>query len=851
MPQNRLELRLGLDDSEFKRRIRISQTELSSFIQNIERGAEAGSAALGSIAAGGTRLTSSFLQAAAQFESFRNTLTFLTGSVNEANAALKFMQDLNLKTRFNLEDMVRAGITLRSLGQNVEELLPLAADLATVMNRDVNDAALALGKALSGSQDGIQILNDSFGITRQNLKEMGVAMTSQGAIALESAQDLEKLRQAILGVAKEKGFLGAAVAGADTAQAAFSNLEDAVTQLKASLGEQLLPAAVAVTKQLTGMLNWVSGLSNEMKAAIAWGTVFTTALTAIGAAFLTISAFGAKVIGTLSSLASQTAAIHVVRSALDAAAASAAAFGQTTATAVAASTAALSAIGTVAIGAALAYTNAVNQEIQANEEALRVENERLAGLREHADLIGKTASQILAMGKTEDDVARLILSLHEAIQQARSSGHAERVRQLEDEVRRIHSDVIPALQQHKQAVDILSQSYRDAAAQSEYWSKTLDDALSRELHNIELLDAQGKLSKQEKLDALKVVLAQTEIGSKKRQQLELEVARRETELREEAKEKAKKAVQEQLDAELHQLALLDAAGKLSHQQKLRRLQEILNKYKALGVEISVIRSLELDIAREQKAVADEQERKRREKEEEKQRKEQEASAQQKRRAQQTTDLINDEVKAVDDQIDALEKSGRTEKDIAREKEALLKKRLQLQLAAIELAKQEALRAAEQEKASQEELANISQHYENKKQDAIRDTAAAIQEARSAVSELQETITNVDLNPIIGGVEEFVQSMKEGTFLGQKVLPEKKEEKKKPTPSRESIVAELNAETMQSAIEKASVFKDMLRALNTIASSVSGGSVGTSSSSRTLKALSNVLNEPQGSLPGGY
>ena len=237
-------------------------------------------------AATGTRALQNFLGAADQVDKFRLTLTTLTGSASQAEKELKKLQDFAGRTPFELQDVVAAGIQIRSLGVDVDRFLPLAGDLASVFNRDIKDSARALSKALGGSQDGILVLNDSFGITRRNLKEAGAAIKSTGAISLDSASDLNKLALAIEKVAKQKNFTGNTAALLKTLSGNTSQLRDSAFKLAAAIGQSLIPIFVPLAQVATNVLTTIAGFNPVFLKVIGGATALGTAMAATGASML-------------------------------------------------------------------------------------------------------------------------------------------------------------------------------------------------------------------------------------------------------------------------------------------------------------------------------------------------------------------------------------------------------------------------------------------------------------------------------------------------------------------------------------------------------------------------------------
>ncbi len=243
-------------------------------------------AKFGEIAQGGKALLGSWLSAAGEVEQFRLTLTALAGDSAKADKELAWMRNYANITPFDLKGVIGAGVQLKTLKVDVERFLPLAGDLASVFNRDIKDSAQALAKALSGSQDGIMVLNDSFGITKRELKEAGANIGNAGAIALETEEDLRKLADAIEKVAQKKNFAGAVNQQLGTLSANVSQAEDAAFNLAAAIGETLAPAFIPLAQAATTVIDTIAGAPKPILAFIGGATALATGLAVTGAAAL-------------------------------------------------------------------------------------------------------------------------------------------------------------------------------------------------------------------------------------------------------------------------------------------------------------------------------------------------------------------------------------------------------------------------------------------------------------------------------------------------------------------------------------------------------------------------------------
>ena len=280
MAENRLEIILGARTSEFNSAIRDSNKAVDEMIGGIERSASRASLALGAIAAGGAYVLKSFVQTTAQFEQYRATLRAVIKDNDAAEAQFQRFLKFEAIAPFGVDDVVQAGVALKSLGAEADRFLPLASDLAAVTGRTMPEAARTLAKALAGSQDGLQQLQDTFLISKRELGEFNKELkNTDGSI---KTKNLDKLADAIEAVGKAK-FGGTAAAQAKTLTGILSTLGSAITNLKNKFGEDLAPTAFAIVKVLQGLANAFLSMPDSIRTAIVGATLFGTVLAGIGA----------------------------------------------------------------------------------------------------------------------------------------------------------------------------------------------------------------------------------------------------------------------------------------------------------------------------------------------------------------------------------------------------------------------------------------------------------------------------------------------------------------------------------------------------------------------------------------
>lgn len=582
--------------------------------------------ALGGLAAGGAALTKSFVDKAVEMQQFRGTLIAVTKDVAVADAQLRKMVDFAATTPFDLPGVVSAGVQLTSLKQDVDRFLPLAGDLAAVFGRDIKDAAQALGKALAGSQDGLTILADSFGISKREMAQFGAVAKADGSIATNTTGELEKLANALEKIIKSK-YGGAMEAQSKTAAGAFSNLSDAMDQLKASMGEELADDFATLAKSITGTVESFKALPDSTKRMVAQSIVVATGVAGVTAALVgvaavvgpvatglaTLSAASAGVVGFVGTLASGLLLTEgAITAAAGAAVAGSSGMAALTGTTAAAGTAAAAAstgfAGFAAIaGAALvpvlvlgtaAFAYLIHRMGEANQaaEELRAGQQKVADrFRESREAIVQaadalrdyngnveaavkaTANSFKESGKTDLDAAEAILALNEARNKAWEDGDNERAKILSDRIavmygvrQQLSGTHVEKMEAEKKAADAAKAAIEAQAKAEETYQKRSSAGFYE--------------TKKAQLAALDAVLAGAKQGSKEREALELSRIKL-----------VREASKEELAGDLHAIDLRKKAGELSARQEVAALQAVL-KAKASILEVDERQKIESEIA---------------------------------------------------------------------------------------------------------------------------------------------------------------------------------------------------------------------------------------------------------------
>lgn len=194
----------------------------------------------------------SFISDAGEYESLMVRLKVATGDASTAMKEFEELKDFASKTPFDLPGVVDASIMFRNAGIEAENIIPtikMLGDVAQGNNEYFNRMALNFMQIKSAGKATMQDLNQFayMGIPiKQVLKDMG----------REGDTSFEAIQMALKRMTSEGGqFYNSMNANAGTMSGSMSNLRDSIQQVKAELGNQLLPVISSVTRGISDLLS--------------------------------------------------------------------------------------------------------------------------------------------------------------------------------------------------------------------------------------------------------------------------------------------------------------------------------------------------------------------------------------------------------------------------------------------------------------------------------------------------------------------------------------------------------------------------------------------------------------------
>lgn len=209
-----------------------------------------------------------FISDASEYESLLVRLTVATGDAILAQEEFQKLKDFAKESPFDLPGVVQASIMFRNAGIEAEKLIPtikMLGDVAQGNNEYFNRMALNFMQIKSAGKATMQDLNQFayMGVPiKQVLKDIGVTGTA-------TFEDIERAFKVMTSAGGQ--FYQSMGSNANTAGGKTANMRDAIQQLSASIGNQLLPTMKSMTQSLgrfveeVGKLNSFNLMLNKMQ----------------------------------------------------------------------------------------------------------------------------------------------------------------------------------------------------------------------------------------------------------------------------------------------------------------------------------------------------------------------------------------------------------------------------------------------------------------------------------------------------------------------------------------------------------------------------------------------------------
>lgn len=259
-------------------------------LRNVAFGAAAVTTGLGLVG-------KSFVQAAIRMEGYRNGLIALEGSASAADTRLNSLRDIIQLPGVSYEGAAQAAVRLKTIGFEAEladrAISEFGNALALVGSTDLSGALLGLQQIISRgkvSQEEINQIVERSGLFANALqKAFGSIQSEQIQANLDAAgQSVHDFAERFISELEKLDRVNA-----DSAANSIQNLQNSLFELRAGLGNVLLPTVTSVTQGLTSGIEAFNEMDEGMKSAIVTTGAVVTGLGAL----TTVVATGGAALG--------------------------------------------------------------------------------------------------------------------------------------------------------------------------------------------------------------------------------------------------------------------------------------------------------------------------------------------------------------------------------------------------------------------------------------------------------------------------------------------------------------------------------------------------------------------------
>ena len=274
------------------------------------------------------RLTGGLVQAAANMETFRNSVQAVTRDAAETDRILGQLLDLTVElVGIDTGALISFAGRLMATGLSAEQAITAIRGVtervaeqgksAAVTSRVLEQLTQAISSNTISAQDFRPILRELPTLFQDASNALGVNIRSLEDFRT-AAEAVGGPVEAIIRLTEEMGRASEG-ANLDTFNAQIDILQDQASLLAAELGEHLIPAIVSILKQVNIWIEEFRNMDDEAQAAIAWTAAVATGVAAlaavVGTATVAVGAFSASIgaltgtagLGGVATLAGQAA----------------------------------------------------------------------------------------------------------------------------------------------------------------------------------------------------------------------------------------------------------------------------------------------------------------------------------------------------------------------------------------------------------------------------------------------------------------------------------------------------------------------------------------------------------------
>ncbi len=226
------------------------------------------------------------VKTAMDFEQMQVQLATLLGSADKAKQIFEELKIFAAKTPFELKDLSKSLVTLKSFGIATEELLPTIKTLGDISQGNgekLSGLTLAFAQMSSTGrlmgQDLLQMINQGFNPLQIISEKTGKSMAQLKKEMEKGAISADMVKDAFKTATSEGGaFFNAMENQSETLAGKFSNLQDSIILLLNEFGNELAPVLKDIVGEVTKAVQSFSELDDGTKKLIIQGALFAAGM---------------------------------------------------------------------------------------------------------------------------------------------------------------------------------------------------------------------------------------------------------------------------------------------------------------------------------------------------------------------------------------------------------------------------------------------------------------------------------------------------------------------------------------------------------------------------------------------
>lgn len=213
-------------------------------------------------------LSEATIGGAADLEGYRNTLTTVMGSAEEAAGMMNWVVNFAKSTPFEIPGLMEAAVRLQAYGIDARDVMGTLGDTASAMGKDVMEAVEALADAQTGEFErlkefGVKALEvrqehlEQFGLSADALGKTMLMYTDKNgkeAVKVVDRNNREMITSNLMAIWNER-YAGAMEKQSQSWKGIISNIKDTVSQGFAKVGEAILPKVKEIAQGVLDMLS--------------------------------------------------------------------------------------------------------------------------------------------------------------------------------------------------------------------------------------------------------------------------------------------------------------------------------------------------------------------------------------------------------------------------------------------------------------------------------------------------------------------------------------------------------------------------------------------------------------------